>query len=177
MSCRMRRDQPRRAATPSGVAHDSLGAPAMLTTCERRCEIPTAERNAARLSSLTRMGLRRTLRCVSRCLPRPRAVRAGCQKCTRRARPTAVRSLEPGECLLARGDRRGGLLTAGRVEVVARTDGGEPLLMAGQVGVGCLQLGVRRRAAATLELELLVEQPCSGLPRGTRRCARAGSCR
>ena len=31
--------------------------------------------------------------------------------------------------------------------------------MTGQVGVGLLQLGVHRRAAAMLELELLVDQP------------------
>ena len=48
---------------------------------------------------------------------------------------------------------------AGRVEVVARADGGEPLLIAGEVGVGLLELGVRGPAAAALELELLVELP------------------
>jgi hypothetical protein len=52
-------------------------------------------------------------------------------------------AFESGECVLARGDGRGGLLTAGRFEVVARTDGGEPRLMAGEVGVGLLEFGAR----------------------------------
>ena len=50
-------------------------------------------------------------------------------------------------------------VTPGRVEVVARADRGEPLLVAGKVDVGLLELGVRRPAAAALVLELLVELP------------------
>src|SRR5215217_2724770 len=68
-------------------------------------------------------------------------------------------ALEPGERLLARRDGRGGVLASGRVEVVAGADRGEPLLMAGEVGVGFLELGVRGAAAAALELKLLMELP------------------
>ena len=43
-------------------------------------------------------------------------------------------ALEPGERLFARRDGRGGLITSGRVEVVAGADRGEPLLVGGRVG-------------------------------------------
>ena len=66
-------------------------------------------------------------------------------------------AFEPGECLLARRDGGGGLVAAGRIEVVARTDGGEPLLVTREVSVGFLQLGVGGTTAASLELELLLE--------------------
>src|SRR3954453_20801799 len=52
-------------------------------------------------------------------------------------------ALESGERLLARSDGRGGLLAPGRVEVVARANRGKPFLMAGEVDVGFLELGVR----------------------------------
>ena len=48
------------------------------------------------------------------------------------------------------GDGRSGLLAAEHVEVVARADRSQPLLVAGEVDVGLLELGVRRPAAAAL---------------------------
>src|SRR5262249_8449536 len=66
-----------------------------------------------------------------------------------------------GERLLARGNGGGCLLAAGRIEVGARADCSEPLLMAGEIGVGLLELGVGGPAAAALEAGLLVELPRS----------------